>query len=84
MEIGRSGSSKLSTPGTTGAERNALAILQSVPLETGRPRRAAEIVPTLTADALARSVAFQPRRANSRSRRVGSIRVLTFSQYPAG
>jgi hypothetical protein len=69
-----SGSSKTSTPGTTGALRRASAILRSVSLVTWRPRRAPEMVEGLQPDALARSVALHPRRASSRSIRAGLIR----------
>ncbi len=63
-------------PATTGALRKASAILASVALVTERPRRAAEMVAGLQPDAFARSVAFHPRRASSRSRRVGLSRML--------
>src|SRR6202521_2273392 len=71
-----SGSSRLSTPGTTGALSSASAILRRVSLVTLRPRRAPEMVEGLQPDALARSVALQPRRASSRSIRAGLMRTL--------
>jgi hypothetical protein len=56
-----------SIPGITGACRRASAILESVALVMARPRRAPEMVAGLQPEACARSVAFQPRRASSRS-----------------
>jgi protein SCO1 len=63
-------------PGRTGAWRRASAIRDTVELVMARPRRAPEMVAGLQPEALARSVAFQPRRASSRSSRSGLSRIV--------